>query len=229
MQKNYDQIKKEIEALFKIIEGIKDYHTNKIPWDKIQKQTKNLHENLWEFTDKLRKERDQVKNIKTPPRKDGSYQQSPSEKFNSDIHHIYKTQELIHYFEELSSSTKAQLSNHPFLLLTGSAGTGKTHLLCDAVEQRIKNENAILPAFLVFGEFFSDDKDFWSQVSKQLEIENTIETKEDFLKKLNNLGKKAKSRSLLIIDALNENISHSSGFWKNNFNNMIQEIKNIQT
>ncbi len=225
LQKNYDQIKKEIEALFKIIEGIKDYHTNKIPWDKIQKQTKNLHENLWEFTDKLRKERDQVKNIKTPPRKDGSYQQSPSEKFNSDIHHIYKTQELIHYFEELSSSTKAQLSNHPFLLLTGSAGTGKTHLLCDAVEQRIKNENAILPAFLVFGEFFSDDKDFWSQVSKQLEIENTIETKEDFLKKLNNLGKKAKSRSLLIIDALNENISHSSGFWKNNFNNMIQEIK----
>jgi len=225
LQKNYDQIKKEIEVLFKIIEGIKDYDTNKILWDKIQKQTKNLHENLWEFTDKLRKERDQVKDIKTPLRKDGSYQQSPSEKFNSDIHHIYKTQELIRYFEELSSSTKAQLSNHPFLLLTGSAGIGKTHLLCDVVEQRIKNEKDTLPAFLVFGEFFSDDKDFWLQVLKQLEIENTIKTKEDFLKKLNNLGKKAKSRSLLIIDALNENIAHAFGFWKNNLNNIIQEIK----
>ncbi len=225
LQKKYDQITKEIKALFKIIEGIKGYDTNKIPWDKIQKQTNNLHKNLWEFTDKLRKERDQVKDIKTPLRKDGSYQQSPSEKFNSDIYHIYKTQELIRYFEELSSSTKAQLSNHPFLLLTGFAGTGKTHLLCDVVEQRIKNEKDTLPAFLVFGEFFSDDKDFWSHVLKQLEIENTIKTKEDFLKKLNNLGKKTKSRSLLIIDALNENISHASGFWKNNLNNIIQEIK----
>ena len=225
LQKKYDQITKEIKALFKIIEGIKGYDTNKIPWDKIQKQTNNLHKNLWEFTDKLRKERDQVKDIKTPLRKDGSYQQSPSEKFNSDIYHIYKTQELIRYFEELSSSTKTQLSNHPFLLLTGSAGTGKTHLLCDVVEQRIKNEKDTLPAFLVFGEFFSDDEDFWSQVLKQLEIENTIKTKEDFLKKSNELGKKAKSRFLLIIDALNENISHASGFWKNNFTNIIQEIK----
>ena len=225
LQKIYDLIKKEIDTLFKIIESIKDYNTNKIPWDKIKNQTNNLHNNLWEFTDKLRKEKDQVKDIKSPPRTDGSYQQSPSEKFNSDIHHIYKTQELIRYFEELSSSTKTQLSNHPFLLLTGSAGTGKTHLLCDVVEQRIKNEKDTLPAFLVFGEFFSDDEDFWSQVLKQLEIENTIKTKEDFLKKSNELGKKAKSRFLLIIDALNENISHASGFWKNNFTNIIQEIK----
>lgn len=224
LQKNYDQIKKEVKALFKIIEGIKNYDTNKIPWDKIQKQTKKLHENLWEFTDKLIKERDQVKDIKTPLRKDGSYQQSHSEKFNLDIHHIYKTQELIRYFEELSSSPKAKLSNYPFLLLTGSSGTGKTHLLCDIVEQRIKNGKDVLPAFLVFGEFFSDKMDFWSQVLEQLEVENTIKT-EDFLKKIDRLGEKAECRSLFIIDALNENVTHSPNFWKNNLNNIIQEIK----
>jgi len=102
---------------------------------------------LWEFTDKLREERDQLKAIQSLPRKNGSYQQSPSEIFNSDIHHIYTTQELIRCFEKLSSNTKAQLSNHPFLLLTGSAGTGKTHLLCDVVEQRMKDEKDTLPAF----------------------------------------------------------------------------------
>jgi len=225
LQKNYDQIKKDIESLFEVLESIKEYNTSHIPWDKIQEQTKVLEDKLWKFTDQLRKERDQVKDIKIPSGKDGSYPQSPSEKFNSDIHHIYKTQELIRYFEELSSSTKAQLSNHPFLLLTGSAGTGKTHLLCDVVEQRINNEKDTLPTFLVFGEFFSDETDFWSQVLKQLEIENTIKTKDDFLKKLNNLGKEAKNRSLLIMDALNENSSHASGFWKNNLNTIIQEIK----
>jgi len=225
LQKNYDQIKKYIESLFNVLESIKEYNTNHIPWDKIQEQTKVLEDKLWKFTDQLRKEKEQVKYIKTPPQKDGSYQTSPSERLSFDIHYVYKTQEIVRYFEELSSSSKAKLSNHPFLLLTGSAGTGKTHLLCDVVEQRIKNEKDVLPAFLVFGEFFSNEKNFWSQVLKQLEIENTIKTKEDFLKKLNNLGNKAKCRSLLIIDALNENISHAPNFWKNNLNNIVREIK----
>jgi DNA replication protein DnaC len=224
LQKNYDQIKKDVESLFKVLESIKEYNTSHIPWDRTQEQTKVLEDKLWKFTDQLRKEKEQVKDIKTPPKKDGSYQPSPSEKFNSDIHHIYKTQELIRYFEELSSSTKAQLSDHPFLLLTGSAGTGKTHLLCDVVEHRIKNEKDILPVLLVLGEFFSAEKDFCSQVLVQLGIENTIKTKEDFLKKLDNLGKEAKCRSLFIIDALNENITHAPNFWKNNLNRIIQDI-----
>ncbi len=225
LQNNYDQTKKAIDTVFRLIESIKSYDTNHIPWDKIQKQTKELHENLWEFTDKLRKEKDQVKDIKPAPRKDGSYQQSPSEQFNSDIYHIHRTQGLIRHFEELSSSTKARLSNHPLLLLTGSAGTGKTHLLCDVVEHRIKNQKDILPSFLVFGEFFSNEKDFWSQVLEQLGLGNSTKTKDDFLKTLDDFGNKANCRSLFIIDALNENISHASDFWKNNLNHIIQEIK----
>jgi len=168
LQKDYDQIKKDIKSLFKVLESVKEYNTSHIPWDKIQQQTKVLEGKLWKFIDQLRKEKEQVKDIKTPPKKDGSYQPSPSEKFDSDIHYIYKTQELVNDFEELSLSTKAELSNHPFLLLTGSAGIGKTHLLCDVVKQRIKNEKDVLPALLVFGEFFSAGKDFWSQPLKQL-------------------------------------------------------------
>jgi len=224
LQNKYDRIKKNIKSLFKVLESIKEYNTNHIPWDKIHEQTKVFEDELWKFSDQLRKEKEQVKNIKTSPKKDGSYQPSPSEIFNSDIHHIYKTQEIVNYFDKLSSSSKAHLSNHPFLFLTGSAGTGKTHLLCDVVEQRIKNEKDVLPALLVFGEFFSAKKDFWSQVLVQLGIENTIKTKEDFLKKLNNIGKKAKCRSLFIIDALNENITHAPNFWKNNLNSIIKDI-----
>lgn len=225
LQKNYNQIKKEIDTLFKLIENIKVYNTNKIPWGEINKETKTLLDNLRKFASKLREEKEQVKNIKTTARKDGSYQQSPSEKLNSDIHDIYKTQESIRYFEELSSSTKAQLSNYPFLLLTGSAGTGKTHLLCDIVENRINNKSNILPAILLFGEFFSNESDFWSQAWEQLGIANTIKTKDDILKKLDDFGKKARCRSLLIVDALNENISHAPDFWKNNLHRIIKEIK----
>lgn len=225
LQKNYDQIKKEIVTLSKLIENIKVYNTNKIPWGKINKETKTLLDNLRKFASKLREEKEQVKNIKTTARKDGSYQQSPSEKLNSDIHDIYKTQESIRYFEELSLSTKARLSNHPFLLLTGSAGTGKTHLLCDIVENRINNKSNILPAILLFGEFFSNESDFWPQAWEQLGIANTIKTKDDILKKLDDFGKNARCRSLLIVDALNENISYAPDFWKNNLHRIIKEIK----
>jgi len=225
LQKNYNQIKKEIDTLFKLIENIKVYNTNKIPWGEINKETKTLLDNLRKFASKLREEKEQVKNIKTTARKDGSYQQSPSEKLNSDIHDIYKTQESIRYFEELSSGTKAQLSNYPFLLLTGSAGTGKTHLLCDIVENRINNKSNILPAILLFGEFFSNESNFWSQAWEQLGIANTIKTKDDILKKLDDFGKNVRCRSLLIVDALNENISHAPDFWKNNLHRIIKEIK----
>ncbi len=99
LQKKYDQIKKDIDSLFKVLESIKEYNTSHIPWDKFQEQTKVFEDKLWIFTDQLKKKKEQVKDIKTPLKKDGSYQPSPSEIFNSDIHHIYKTQEVVSYVE----------------------------------------------------------------------------------------------------------------------------------
>jgi len=69
LQKNYNQIKKEIDTLFKLIENIKVYNTNKIPWGKINKEAKMLSDSLREFASKLREEKDQVKNIKTTAKK----------------------------------------------------------------------------------------------------------------------------------------------------------------
>lgn len=225
LQNAYDEIKKEADSIFKLIEKIKEYNTVQIPWDKLHKQIKILEDHLWKFTDKLRSVKEQVKDIKAPARADGSYQSSSSERLNSDIHHIYKAQESIRYFEELSSSAKAQLSNHPFLLLTGSAGTGKTHLLCDVVDQRFQNGIKTLPTFLVFGEYFTDKNNFWDQVLEQLALKGKIKTKDNFLNKLDILGEKAKSRTIFIIDALNENITHAPNFWKNNLDSIIQEFK----
>ena len=53
LQKNYDQIRKEINALFKFIENIKIYNTNKIPWGEINKETKTLSDNLRKFASEL--------------------------------------------------------------------------------------------------------------------------------------------------------------------------------
>src|SRR3989339_1059036 len=223
LQKDYGQIKQNAQSLYKLIETIKNYNTDCIPWDEIKNQTKILSDILWEFANTLGKAKEQAKGIKISPKENGSYHASPSEKINSDIHHIYKTQEILRYFERLSSSAKAHLANHPFLLLTGSAGTGKTHLLCDVVEQRVKNGARILPAILIFGECFSRGKDVWSQILKQIDATHSFSTKGKFLQKLDAMGKRMKCRSLLVVDALNE--THVSGFWKSNLSGFVKEIK----
>ena len=222
LQKRYNTTKKIADTLFLLIKSIKTYNVDEIPWEKINIKCKDFNDALWKFSDELRKEKDLLKTAETLSQKEKNNQQSSSDKIDTDIRYIYKTQEVIRYFEKLSSSKKGKLSNHPYLLLTGSAGTGKTHLLCDITENRIKNN---LPVFLSFGEYFSNEKDFWKQLLDQLEISKEVKTKKDFLNEINILGKKSKSRSLIIIDALNENIARAPFFWKNNLSGIIKEIK----
>jgi len=151
-QKIYQILQREIFSLSKLLGKLKKYNANTIPWLTISQHTQKAKEIIWKFLDKLREEKKKVeKQNKTDNKHRG---RSASERLSFEIHHIYETQKELNYFEELSSSTK--LSNFPFLLLTGVAGTGKTHLLCDIVEKRIHGG---LPAVLTFGELFTTTKD----------------------------------------------------------------------
>jgi len=221
LQDKYKSVNNKFYNFISVVDRIKDYNVENIPWREISKKSKNLNDSLWDFLDNLREEKDLLKGAKAPSEKASRYNQSRFDKYNSDIHHVYKIQDTIRYFEKSSLSNKAKLSNDPFLLLTGSAGTGKTHLLCDVTKHRLKNN---LPTFMVFGEYFSNESDFWFQFFSQMQFGETI-TKEDFLTKINNLGKITNSRSLIIIDALNENISHAPNFWKQNLTNIVEDIK----
>ena len=224
IQKQYGDVFRKIQNLFGAVEKLKTYNSKKIDWNKIQKHSQVIRKSLGKFSEELENYKSQVKDIKADPRPDGGYQASPLEQVNSTLNKIYKIRELIFYFENLSKSTKAYLSNHPFLLLTGSPGSGKTHLLCDLVESKLGNQ-PLQPAFLTFGEFYNNDKDFWTQALNQLNLPNLLKSKTAFLQHLNTIGKKSNCRSLLIIDALNENITKAPKFWKKNLTGIINSIK----
>jgi hypothetical protein len=223
LQTAYNTIKKNFDSLIKLLDPIREYDTSPIPWEQINQFAKSIEDNFWTFSDQLRQARDNIKNTKDPS-KDSSSHSSLYEKYGFDIHHGYETQRALRFFETLSSSTKAKLSNHPFLFLTGYAGNGKTHLLCDVVEHRLRDPLKPLPAFLVFGEYFSNGNDVYHQIIEQLGLTDACKTKDDFMKELDQLGINARSRSLLIIDALNENITYAPGFWKNNLDEVIEDI-----
>jgi len=89
--------------------------------------------------------------------------------------------------------------NNNLFLLTGNAGTGKTHLLCDLTRRRLDTRQ---PTVLLMGQRFGDDTPPWLEVLQQLHIQGS--SAESFLGALETAAQAANCRAFLVIDALNE-------------------------
>lgn len=107
-------------------------------------------------------------------------------------------------YEVLNTASKAinrpvgRLANEQRLLVTGEAGTGKSHLLADAADHHIAQG---FPAVLVLGGSFVEGEP-WRQVADQLGLTNA--TPDDILGTLDAAGEAAGTRALVMIDAINE-------------------------
>src|SRR6266508_670987 len=83
--------------------------------------------------------------------------------------------------------------------LRKSAGTGKTHLLCDVARQRVASGRHTV---LLMGQRFVSNDAPWAQALQQLDI--TGIAAEEFVGALEAAAQAAGSRALLLIDAINE-------------------------
>ncbi|MCP4398509.1 MAG: ATP-binding protein [bacterium] len=110
---------------------------------------------------------------------------------------FYALFSALYEFREFIGSHEARLSNLSALLLTGEAGTGKTHLFCDIAQQRIRDG---LPTVLLLGGQF-DNREPWTQISELLGISCK---KDAFLGALEAAAQARGTKALLLIDALNE-------------------------
>ena len=209
----YNNFNKHVVTLIEELGKIKKYNEIPIDWKKINNLSKKANDSAWNFEEKLR----ELKSEKEKIDKDVDNTRNEIEKINSEIRNIYELQKEIRYFQSFSSSVSSKLSNKPFLFIKGSAGSGKTHLLCDLSEDRIKQSH---PTLLLFGEFFSEP-DIWMQISTQLNLGSRY-NKEKILNKLDEIGRKRKTRSLIIIDALNE--SSPVSFWKNKIEGIRKDV-----
>lgn len=218
----YQKYDKEIRSLLEILSYIKEYAINPIPWKDIGNHTTKSMRLTWQLLAEIRSQKEKYeqeeKATVAEARQNGV--RTKADVLSSDMHYIYEVQKLLHHFNELSLSTKAKLSNRPFLLLNGIAGNGKTHLLCDVVEQRGKI-SPIVPSVMVFGEFFKSGNDLWAQITKQAGLKDFSKVR--FLKNLNQAGWRSKCRSLLIVDALNE--TTPLNFWNKNLRKLLNDIK----
>jgi len=216
-QKLYQNFCYEVSSVLKLLGKIKDYNAIKIPWETIYRITQKANNILWKLIDRLSEERQNSKNERVDD--NSQIRLSAYDKFNQEIHRLNEIEKELRYFKNLSSSTKAKLSNSPFLLLTGPAGNGKTHLLCDLIKSRITGKS-ISPACLVFGELFTTQEHPLTQVISQLGLKIS---KKKFLQLLNTAAEQSSCRAIIAIDALNE--TADSKYWKNNINLLVDAIK----
>lgn len=97
----------------------------------------------------------------------------------------------------LCASVSTRAANEGGLLLTGRAGVGKTHLLCDVARRRIA---AGQPTIMILGQEF-DGRALLTQIP---ELAETSGITDDLLSILDAAAEASGSRALLIVDAINE-------------------------
>ena len=96
------------------------------------------------------------------------------------------------------SNNWIEFKKHHTIIVTGVAGTGKSHLIGDMVTQR---KRAHEPSILLLGQHFTASPDPLSQIRELLDIKCR---KEKLLKELDNYGKRIGEPVVLFIDAINE-------------------------
>ena len=121
--------------------------------------------------------------------------------------------------EALSKVRRAdEVCNSDVLIVTGDAGTGKTHLLCDLANHRLAT-NA--PTVLLLGQRFLGTDDPWQQALDHLDVHKA--SIEDLVGALESAAQMADCRALVLVDALNE--GNGRLLWGTHLPAFIQHLK----
>lgn len=190
------------EINFEIIES----HLNTI-----ESITENIFELLEDLNDKEIKE----KNIKT----ESGYRTATS--FDGYIRDLRDANSSLYSFKDLLDKPLIKLVNDPYMILTGEAGMGKSHLLADIVNQRLEEgSNSIF----LLGQQFMQEKSPWSQILDDL---LRLKCNEDeFLGALNAKAEVNQKRTIIFIDAINE--GKGRVFWKDFLVSFVESIKKYE-
>lgn len=213
---------KEIQDIENQLEELKE---KLVEWEKVNPLSAVNKTDLdWFFTDlkqlntnidiKERKiyESDEWKEKKKSTKDENK---NPFEKQLSRLREIENANyELKSAFE---SNIIIELANSPILIIKGVAGCGKSHLLGDIANNRLKKD---LPTLLLLGQHFNNVDTLEKNILRQLEVEGNFS---DFLSTLNKIGEQINSRVLILIDAINET-TNGETMWKSQIAGLITQV-----
>jgi hypothetical protein len=165
--------------------------TRSIPWEEIEKQANDLSGVLSECISQLYDQKEAQTKEKT---KDAH---SSSSQFDWAIHRLHEFRNAVFGISAMAESDEVRLSNLPALLIVGSAGQGKTHLLCEVAKRDVKSSR---PRLLLHGEQFQDGEP-WAQIVRLLGLNCN---RDELVGALEAAAQANNCRVLILIDAINE-------------------------
>ena len=122
------------------------------------------------------------------------------EQWRSLFHFTYKLSDLLADLEEEIASDKWDAANKKALFLSGPGGSGKSHLLGDAVQSILDGK---WPAVLIPNSALAASSVGWTAVNERLGRGARLSV-DELLGALDAAGQAADTRALLAIDAMNE-------------------------
>lgn len=137
-------------------------------------------------------------------------------------HYFNRMRHKFYEFDKFAAVSKIKLFEMPYLIVTGEAAIGKSHLLADTVENM---QQQGYPIIFLLGQQFLISKDPLRQMVDFFGYSISVE---EFLYKFNRFAEEHGKRGCIIIDALNE--TDSNRFWENRlqaFTKMIAKFENI--
>lgn len=133
-------------------------------------------------------------------------------------HSLFRASDAVSDFTGDLHSERWKLANHQAVLLTGEAGTGKSHLLADVVEHQIASA---YPGILVLGSAFIDGEP-WRQILAQLDLPSTLQIKQ-FLAAMDAAAQAVGVRAIICIDAINER--NGIDVWPSRLSSFLKEAE----
>lgn len=110
---------------------------------------------------------------------------------------VQQASTALHRGEQIAASDATRAASLKRLLLTGRAGVGKTHLLCDVASRRLAQGQ---PTVLLLGQDF-DGRSLLPQIAELAQLGSTLD---DLMGALAAAAEAAGCLGLLMIDAINE-------------------------
>lgn len=199
-----------VSDIHDMLTGPAAYNSGALPAGEIKKKSNEAKATISDITSRLAGE----------SRKVGQNQAGQSRRrmggiFDAERYHLRSMHGALDELTDGELSEDMDIYRAKALLVVGDAGVGKTHLFCDIVAGRVRRGQM---AALLHGSHFprAPPQD---TIVKELDLTCRFS---ELLEGLNLAGQAGGSRSLLMIDALNEGAGKDT--WKEHIRGLLQEV-----
>ncbi len=191
-----DRVEAEIEQMLRLLADLSFPASGQLDIAPLLTSVESLNEHVEVLSDKLQ-------SVETRLRAERKRKQQQShdmtlDRLSSFRANAYRLRSTVGDLR-WSLDSVSKVANSQRLLVTGNAGTGKTHLFCDVARSRLDSG---FPTVLLMGQGFLTSEPPWTQALQHLHVVGL--SAQDFVDTLEAAAQAAGSRALVLVDALNE-------------------------